>query len=282
METDYFCIRTYYNAEKDGGVMVLVLDHLVHSYVKPDNPAYQGYDHQLVQIDLSQVADQRAGGQPNILLIGGGGYTYPRWIEAFLPGATMQVVEIDPGVTEIAYRELGLARDTKIESFNMDGRQFVQELAPKGHYHLIVQDAVNDLSVPGHIMTKEYNDRVREAMTDDGIYLLSVIDLYKDGQLLRSALRTMKQTFPHVQLLAVSPSWTTGGANVFVVYGANQPLDLNEVHRAAQAQGRAPRLAAQPPSELEAYIAEGPQIILTDQFAPVDNLISILFNRRNA
>ena len=46
-------------------------------------------------------------------------------------------------------------------SHHMDGRQFVQERAPTGHYQLIVQDAVNDLSVPYHILTKEYNDAVK-------------------------------------------------------------------------------------------------------------------------
>ncbi|MCC6627519.1 MAG: fused MFS/spermidine synthase [Chloroflexi bacterium] len=281
-ETDYFCIRTYFNPDKDGGVMVLVQDHLVHSYVQPNNPAYMGYDHEHVQVDLSLAAAARAGDQPNILLIGGGGYTYPRWVEAFLPRASIEVVEIDPGVTETAYRDLGLRRDTRIQTHNMDGRQFVQEQASPGHYDLIVQDAVNDLSVPGHIMTKEYNDRIRGLLTDDGVYLLSVIDLYRDGQLLRSAIRTMQQTFPHVQLLATSPSWTSGGANVFVVYGANRPLDLDEVGRATRAHGQAPRLVAQPLDELAAYVADGPQIILTDQYAPVDNLISILFSRRNA
>ena len=43
----------------------------------------------------------------------------------------------------------------------------MQEMAPKGSYQLVVQDAVNDLSVPYHIMTKEYNDRVKQVLTDD-------------------------------------------------------------------------------------------------------------------
>ena len=211
-ETNYFCIRTYFQPEKDGGVMVLVLDHLVHSYVKVNDPSYLGYEHEQVQVDLTHLAAARAGERPNILLIGGGGYTYPRWVEAFVPGAAIDVVEIDPGVTETAYRDLGLKPDTRIRSYNLDGRQFVQEMAPKGSYQLVVQDAVNDLSVPYHIMTKEYNDRVKQIMTDDGVYLLSVIDLYRDGQLMRSSLRTLMQTFKEVRLLAVTPTWSTGGA----------------------------------------------------------------------
>jgi len=47
----------------------------------------------------------------------------------------------------------------------MDGRQFVQEHAPPGGYHLVVQDAVNDLSVPYHILTREYNEAVKRLQT---------------------------------------------------------------------------------------------------------------------
>ena len=80
-----------------------------------------------------------------------------------------------------AHRYLDLPRDTRVVSHNLDGRQFVQELATKGAYTLVVQDAVNDLSVPYHIMTREYNDQVRALLQPDGAYLLTVIDLYSDG-----------------------------------------------------------------------------------------------------
>ena len=46
----------------------------------------------------------------------------------------------------------------------MDGRQFIRERAAEGHYKFVIQDAVNDLSVPYHLMTKEYNDAVKETL----------------------------------------------------------------------------------------------------------------------
>jgi spermidine synthase len=281
METNYFCIKVYDQARGDHQVKVLVLDHLVHSYVKIGDPSYLGYEHEQVQAEMTRLAAARAP-DPHVLVIGGGGYTYPRWVEAFVPSASVEVVEIDPGVTEVNYRELGLPRDTRIQSYNLDGRQFVTEMAPRDHYHLVVQDAVNDLSVPYHIMTKEYNDDIRDILTDDGVYLLTVIDLYQDGQLLRSAIRTMMQTFPEVHLLAVGPSWNSSGASVFVVYGSNRPLDLNELQQAMRAQGVGQaQTIALADDQLRAYVDAGPQIVLTDQYAPVDNLISILFRHRD-
>jgi spermidine synthase len=279
-ETNYFCIRVHEQMRDGFQVRLLVLDHLVHSYVKLGDPSYLGYEHEYVQAEITRYEVARTG-SPHVLVIGGGGYTYPRWVEASLPEAAVEVVEIDPGVTEVVHDYLGLPRETRIVSRNLDGRQFVHEMAPRGQYALVVQDAVNDLSVPYHIMTKEYNDQVRALLAPGGTYLLTVIDLYKDGQLLRAATRTMMETFPQVQLLAASRSWDSGGAAVWVIAGSEQGIDLERMRELLSAQGHGPmRTQMLEPERLRQYVLEGPQIVLTDQYAPVDNLIAPLFTRR--
>ena len=74
----------------------------------------------------------------------------------------MDVVEIDPGVTKVAYDHLGL-KDYDGLNIASHGRPAVRrrERAAPGTYDLVVQDAVNDLSVPSHLLTKEYNDAVK-------------------------------------------------------------------------------------------------------------------------
>jgi spermidine synthase/MFS family permease len=279
-ETNYFCIKVYDDLRDGRPVKSLVLDHLVHSYVRIGEPSYLGYEHEYVQAEITRYEIERTGA-PHVLVIGGGGYTYPRWVEWALPQASIEVVEIDPGVTEAVYEHLGLPRETRIASYNLDGRQFVHETAPKRHYAVVVQDAVNDLSVPYHIMTREYNDQIREILAPDGAYLLTVIDLYRDGQLLRAAARTMLQTFPNVQLLAATRSWDTGGAAVWVLAGSQDGIDLDQMRRYLATQTPDPmRAQALEPARLRAYVDEGPQVILTDQYAPVDNLIAPLFTRR--
>ncbi|HEY3080308.1 MAG TPA: fused MFS/spermidine synthase [Chloroflexota bacterium] len=280
VETSYFCIKV---GQEDrpgvGTVRTLVLDHLVHSYVKVGDPSYLGYVHEEVQTEITRYLEPLLG-QHHILVIGGGGYTYPRWVEAKLPDAQIEVVEIDPGVTRVAHDYFAMPADTRIVSHNLDGRQYVQELAPKGAYTMVVQDAVNDLSVPYHIMTREYNDHVRALLKPGGVYLLTVIDLFRDGQLLRAAIRTMKQTFPTVQLLAAGPAWESGGANVWVIAGSQNGLDVEQLRTRLGADGTQVRTAAMPPERLEQYLAQGPQVVLTDEYAPVDNLIAILFRSR--
>jgi spermidine synthase len=281
LETNYYAIRVYDDEYQGEPVRALALDHLVHSYTKPDDPTFMGYEHEHVQAEFARLAATRAGGAAHVLVIGGGGYTFPRWAEAALPRTSVEVVEIDPGVTEVAHRELGLARDTRVVTHNMDGRQFVQERAAPGSYHLVVQDAVNDLSVPYHIMTKEYNDAVKRLLAPGGAYLLTVIDLFEDGLLLRAAVRTMRETFPHVDVLGASELWKQDKRMVYVIYGSDRPFDRAELAAAVAQQGGGPaETVAMPDDLLQAYLDRRPAPVLTDAYAPVDNLISVTFRKR--
>ncbi|HEX3148086.1 MAG TPA: fused MFS/spermidine synthase, partial [Gemmataceae bacterium] len=195
LESKYYAIKVRDSEFDRDGLKIpaktLSLDLLIHSFVVPDDPNFLGYQHEEVQGELVRHALSK--GPTDILVIGGGGYTFPRWCEHNVPAVGIDVVEIDPGVTEVAHSELGLSRQTRIRSFHMDGRQFVREQAKKEHYRLVIQDAVNDLSVPYHLMTKEYNDAVKKTLTKDGAYLLTLIDSIQDGELWRAAVHTMRK-----------------------------------------------------------------------------------------
>jgi predicted membrane-bound spermidine synthase len=319
-ETKYYAIQTYQKEHDDRMCTFLVLDHLTHSYVDLNDPTYLGYKHEESQGELLELARERNKGTSiatNLLVIGGGGYTFPRWVETQLPDVNVEVVEIDPGVTEIAHRKLGLRRDTKIRTINMDGRQYVAEKAPKEHYQLVVQDAVNDLSVPYHLLTKEYNDAVKSLLTPDGAYLLTLIDPLGTGKLWRAAAHTMRETFPNVYLLApVDTGFDRVGRQVYILYGSTRPLELKPASDSEEADGLHARMPEEVRKLVESvHMARGMMIggpalqdivpwtrvlephdfdqvlnaadgkvyakmILTDQYAPVDNLMSEVFRNR--
>lgn len=295
LESKYYAIKVGdARIQHDGEVIevkTLSLDHLIHSYVAPDDPNMLGYQHEEVQGELVRHALSR--GPSNVLVIGGGGYTFPRWCEHNVPQVDVDVVEIDPGVTEVAHRELGLSRHTKVKSFHMDGRQFVRERARKGHYQLVIQDAVNDLSVPYHLMTKEYNEAVKATLAPGGAYLLTLIDSIEKNDLpadktdlWRAAVHTMRETFPHVVLLDPAGFPDPKVRHVFIVYGSDQPFDLADVQAVAreayarQGRDRAAHVHVLDPAQLDKYLAQRPKLVLTDQYAPVDNLMSGVFKER--
>jgi hypothetical protein len=141
----------------------------------------------------------------------------------------------------------------------MDGRQFVAERAAPGSYDLVIQDAVNDLSVPAHLMTKEYNDAVKGALKPGGVYLLTIIDSVGHGKLWKAAMATLGRTFPHVVLLAESEvpaggtptgnSWDRG-RHVLVIYASDTPFSLEALKNAAPKPAMTAERLLGPVSEL--------------------------------
>jgi spermidine synthase/MFS family permease len=308
-ETNYYKIkvsREYPLVEGERvNTLKLTLDHLVHSSVNPDDPTFIYYEHEHMQMELLRAA-RAATPNPRLLVIGGGGYTFPRYAKALLPETELDVVEIDPGVTRVAYEFLGLKKELGIRDYNMDGRQFVAEKAAPHSYDLIVQDAVNDLSVPWHLLTREYNDAVKAALKPDGVYLLTIIDEIEHGKLWRASMATLRETFPHVMLLSsaevpvLSPNQTEEEneqaeidmkrmaefRQVYVIYASARPLDVKDLHEKNVRVANAKKILSfhthlVQDRLLDPFLQREPGVILTDQYAPVDNLMAEVFRRRN-
>ncbi len=90
-------------------VKELVLDHLVHSYNDLADPNYLEYGYIKVYAEIVDYLAQRLPNRdPRVLYVGGGGYTLARHIEATYPNAHQEIMEIDPGVTQTVYEQLGV------------------------------------------------------------------------------------------------------------------------------------------------------------------------------
>lgn len=237
VESNYYTIKVTRNTQRGTPptALNLNLDHLLHSVVDPYDPKYLYYTHEHIQVEFMWHA-RAATPEPRALVIGGGGYTFPRYIMETMPEGRVDVVEIDPKVTQVAREQLGLQDYSNLKAIHMDGRQYVAERAGAGSYDLIIQDAVNDLSVPAHLMTKEYNDAIKAALKPNGVYLLTIIDSVGRGKLWKAAMATLGQTFPAENVVLLTPSTvpdagTESGASwengrqVMVIYASDKPFD---------------------------------------------------------
>ena len=281
-ETDYFCITVKEEERNGDPVRVLILDRLVHSYSSLDDPTQLVYGYEKAYAELTAYqANQAVLEDPQdplrALFIGGGGYTFPRYMEALYPESELDVIEIDPGVTQIAHDMLGLDPKTQIISYNEDARMFLERTPPasaKG-YDLVFGDAFNDYSVPYPLTTKGFNDRVQAWLADDGLYVVNIIDgAY--GRFLRAYVHTMRQTFDHVYLAPTIDSWQEVSRSTFVVIGANQPLDVNALTSAVKGDALVRRQLLDD-QELDALLASGTLVTLTDRYAPVDQMLTPVF-----
>jgi tetratricopeptide (TPR) repeat protein len=250
-------------------------DKLMHSQIVMDNiddlqyfytKIYAGFTHA-----LSRNKDKLSA-----LIIGGGGYVYPRYIENHWPGSRIDVAEIDPGVTEAAVQAFGLDRNTSINSIPMDARNYVDGLleqertgGEKTRYDFIYEDAINDYSVPFQLVTYEFNEKISRILAPDGVYLLNVIDIFNIGHFLGAIVNTIEQTFPNVYVL--SENAPRDIRNTFVVAASNTQINLLKL---IQEYGKGAEIWTLNDTEISALKLKAKGIVLTDDYVPVENMLS--------
>jgi len=279
IESNYYCIQINETYEDGRPARALMLDRLIHSFVVLDDPTALGYGYEQAYADLTRM---HLSGRPDIdtLFIGGGGYSFPRYIEATYPGAAVDVIEIDPAVTRVAHNQLGLGDKTRIRSFNEDARTFLIEWSDPRQYDVVFGDAFNDLSIPYHLTTVEFNRIVEKRMKPDGIYLVNVIDKFEGGEFLKAYANGLRAVFPHVYIFGRGSEFLPFDRNTYVLMASRQPLNRTAFDAITTAKSVVERTTALDEDKLNAYLKSGRALTLTDDFAPVDQLLARLFIER--
>jgi spermidine synthase len=282
-ESDYYTIKLKKSIKRNNGnpLESLVLDHLVHSYTDLKDPLYLEYEYirmyeEMVRWQAKKRRSLKA------LFLGGGGYTFPRFIEAKYPHAKIDVVEIDPEITRVVRKYLGVSENSTIHSFNEDGRWFVMNCKEKGTYDFIFGDAFNDLSIPYHLTTKEVAMQLKSLLKPDGLLLANVIDSFKKGAFMPSYIRTIEEVFGkgNVHLMTLTSDYEKIGISTCVVVASPQKLDMNDFVRTVKGKGGEMTSHVMPQDQLQEYLKERYSVILTDDYVPVDNLIAPIFEER--
>lgn len=131
--------------------------------------------------------------QVSTFFIGGGGFIFPRWIEAKFPDRPrIDVAELDPAVKRAVRATMGLPPDdqTAVHTIIGDARRVVddrlrlnnrrgQQNKPPILYDFVYGDAFNDFSVPWHLTTREFSQKIRRLLHPRrGVYLVNIIDIY--------------------------------------------------------------------------------------------------------
>jgi len=274
-ETDYYTIELK-QLEKEGRTLeAVILDNLIHSYVDLEDPFHLQYGYERVYAEL--VA-WKAKKNPNFraLIIGGGGYTFPRYLEVKYPQATIEVIEIDPRLTEIAHDYLGLPADTRIRSYNDDARWFLMNFPEKGVYDFIFGDAFNDLSIPYHLTTKEFNALIKSLLKPDGLFIANTIDHFERGLFLPAYVRTLQEVFGRDKVCLIADSdFARMGINTIIAAASPARQEWAGVRNSS-----AGRCFVLGPTELNQKMAPRLNVVLTDDYAPVDNLTAPMFEER--
>jgi spermidine synthase len=144
-----------------------------------------------------------------ILMLGGGGYGVPRWL---LDGAhelnndelRLDVVEIDPGITQVSIVEFGIPDDARLRIIHQDARVFLN--ANFEIYDLIFVDLFNSAySIPFHVGTVEAMARMRRATDTRGAVIMNVISAMEGegGHLFQAIYQAIAANFAQTHVFAV-------------------------------------------------------------------------------
>ena len=263
-ETAYYCINVDVDPDRPSG-RFLWLDTLRHSYVDLDDPTY--LDFRYAQIFGAVLDSQLPDGPVNSLSIGGGGFTFPRYVEATHPGGTNTVLELDRSVVDIAVTQLGLDRDS-LDIRTGDARQTLTETAP-GSYDVVIGDAFGGRAVPWHLTTREFAEDFSARLRPGGFYVLNLID-YPPLGFARAETATLADVFAHVVLIAPPDYLASVRGGNFVLVASDSPLDLFALDAALRSRNSSSVIL--PDTDVARFIGDAD--VLSDDFAPVDQLIT--------
>ena len=136
-----------------------------------------------------------------LAVLGNAGGTVARAFGVFYPGVEIDGVEIDPAVTDVAYRYFGLGDNPRVTTHDADARPFLRRTDQR--YDLVYADAYHQPYVPFYLATREFFELVRSRLRPGGIVALNVATVPGDRALERELARTLAGVFAEVRVWPV-------------------------------------------------------------------------------
>jgi spermidine synthase len=251
-------------------VRLLALDRFVHGFVDLDDPLWLEYEYEILYGALVRALWPEAQ-TVRCFFIGGGAYTFQRRL-LHLYGDDVRVVtaEIDPAVTRVARAHLALADDARHRVVHDDARAVLRGLPEAERFELVFGDAFHDLAVPWHLTTEDFAREVRGRLAPEGVYLLNLIDVFASGRFLGAMVTTLERAFPHVRVLSMGPR-DDHAQTTFLVVASEAPLEWGALQ---DDDGRPLDVVAYDEADRAAVAVRAQRAVLTDDFAPVENLLA--------
>lgn len=123
----------------------------------------------------------------DILMLGGGTFTLPQQIAVKYPKSSVDVVEIDPKLVDIA-RKYFFYRDPKNVNLIFEDARTYSNRANK-QYDIIIVDTYGNTDIPFTFMTSEYSNAIANILKPGGVVMANMIaGRQGDCQKLLSAL----------------------------------------------------------------------------------------------
>jgi spermidine synthase len=196
----------------------------------------------------------------NLLIIGLAAGTVAKEYSRIFGPLPIDGVEIDQTMVNVGQKYMSMT-EPNLRVIVMDGRAFLSQTQTR--YDIIVLDAYHQPYIPFHLATVEFFGLVREHLTPHGVVALNAARTLTDFRLVNSLATTMHQVFPTVIALDHPVD-----ANSLLIAPNGQFAD-DEFRFTRTGDGELDSLM----SDIHPRLATAPGVLLTDDRAPIENLI---------
>ena len=197
----------------------------------------------------------------DVLLIGGAGYSYPKYYISHYPDRKMDVVEIDGKITEIAKKYFYL--DDLIKDYNInenhrlnliteDGRTYLNRCEKK--YDAILNDAFSGENPAKTLTTLENIKNIKKSLNENGLYLTNIISSLdgSNSKFIKAEVNTLNQVFKNVYAIPCQNLDNSKDVQNIMVIATDDSIKYDNTY------------------DLK---IDKNEIIITDDFCPIDKLV---------
>ncbi|MGW4640467.1 spermidine synthase [Sphaerisporangium sp. NPDC004334] len=198
------------------------------SYVDLEDPTYLDFEYVRLMAD---VIDAIQEGPLDVVHVGAGACTLPRYVAATRPGSRHIVIEPDAALVQLVRDQLRLRSVPRLKVRVADGRSAATGLRDASA-DLFILDAFSGATMPVDLATAEYMGDIARVLKDPGTLLINIAD-GKGLAFARRVVATVRGTFRHVALLAEPGILRGRRFGNLIVTASAAPLPLRELTRKA-------------------------------------------------
>ncbi|GIH26120.1 hypothetical protein Aph01nite_44300 [Acrocarpospora phusangensis] len=207
---------------------VLSAGGVPQSYVDLADPTHLDFEY--VQL-MGTVIDVLPGGPLDVVHVGGGAFTLPRYVAATRPDSRQVVIEPDEGLVRLVRDQLSLKSVPRLKVKITDGRRGAAEIED-AYADLVVLDAFTGATMPVELATAEYLADIARILRPGGTLLVNAAD-GKGLRFVRRLVATLRGAFRHVLLLAEPGVLRGRRFGNLILVGSARELPVDRLVRSA-------------------------------------------------
>ena len=167
-------------SEQDGVISMHIGSITIQSSMRLDTPYH-------LELDYTQAMSMAAlflESPKDILCIGLGGGTMPKFFYRLFGKAKLTILELNPKVIQIAKHFFKLPISKRFNILQGDGIQYIKDVEKK--YDLLISDAFEDYGLPDDFCTISYFESCKKVLSEKGVFMINLFGsdpktpLYRD------------------------------------------------------------------------------------------------------